>query len=98
MENQIAVQERQAEIQRKKNLIGRKGDSSKPFNIINQNYEQNEVGEMFKIREQENEMRRDARSKRMMMIGDSAFNIINGSDRPNISGFLKPYNSPIDSV
>lgn len=34
----------------------------------------------------------------MMMIGDSAFNIINGSDRPNISGFVKPYNAPSDSV
>lgn len=53
---------------------------------------------MFKMREQQNEMRRDARSRRMMMIGDSAFNIINGSDRPNISGFVKPYNAPSDSV
>jgi hypothetical protein len=72
-------------------LIGRKGESSKPFNIINQNYEQNEVGDMFRMREQENEMRRDARSRRMMMIGDSAFNIINGNDRANIVGTIKPY-------
>lgn len=43
------------------------------------------------MREQDNEMRRDARSRRMMMIGDSAFNIINGTDRNNVVGTIKPY-------
>jgi len=72
-------------------LIGRGSESSKPFNIINYDYHKGEVGENFKMREQDNEMRRDARSRRMMMIGDSAFNIINGSDRNNVVGTIKPY-------
>lgn len=78
--------DRQAEIQRRKNLIGVKTSSSKPYNILNMNYEESPVGMQFKVKELENEVKRDLRSKRMQMIGDSAFNIINGDDRPNAIG------------
>ena len=46
------------------------------------NYEESPIGMQFKVKELENEVKRDLRSKRMQMIGDSAFNIINGDDRP----------------
>jgi hypothetical protein len=74
----MATQERMAEIQRKKNLIGRKGESSKPYNILNQHYEDSQVGQQFQSKERDNEARRDARSRRLMMMGDSSFNIVNG--------------------
>lgn len=88
----MALRERQAEIQRRKNLIGVKTQSSKPYNILNMNYEESPVGIQFKLKELDNEARRDARSKRMQMMGDSAFNIVNGEDRPNAIGIINKYN------
>lgn len=100
MENQIAKNDRQDDIYRKKNLAGHKTDSSKPYDIINQNYVPNDHGERFAQYEREFEAKRDLRSRRMRALGDSEFNIINGVDKQN--GFnkyspAKPVNDPFDS-
>ena len=47
MESQTQKQDEIMKIQQNKNLIGRKGASSKPYNILNQEYEASQMGNQF---------------------------------------------------
>jgi hypothetical protein len=47
MEQQTELEEHYKQVQRSKNLVGQKSNSSKAYNILNQQYENNVNGSML---------------------------------------------------